>query len=249
MGGGSAIMRRGHRAQTPTPPGPLTIPAYWGFGGDSQTDGREAEATNAKSPIEAFHKIWIDSGFTAPSSLQKHGLSSRSLQETVNYIDGFTYAGTPWIHMQESGGQSDAGQTTSSEFGATFQAAWQTLAGLNPGGLYTYETAYSFQRDAEPGRNWDSYNTEMRARVVTLAGLGIVVKIAETDANIKTLVTAIGYSNVCFTSGGNIFHYRGTGNLMVALGYFQMFNYSPASLVLTNIDVPYKTECLAVIGG
>ena len=240
---------RGRTQAVQLPPSPTVLPSYWGFGGDSQTDGREAEATNAKSPIEAFHKIWIDSGFAAPTSLQKNGVSSRSLQETVNYIDGFTYGGTPWIHMQESGGQSDAGQTTSSEFGSTFQSGWQTLAGLNPGGLYTYETAYSFQRDAEPGRNWDAYNTEMRARVVTLAGLGIVVKIAETDANIKTLVTAIGYSNVCFASGGNVYHYRGTGNLMVALGYFQMFNYSPASLVLTGIDVPYKTECLAVIGG
>jgi len=238
-------------------PSPIILPSYWGHYGDSQTAGRESEAT-AKNPRTIFKTLW-DASYTPATYVDTStnaGVSGRSLANTLTYCLGRSanFAGTAWIHMQESGDQNNDGQRTASEFGTTFYDAWVDIAATYPGGLYSYETAHSFSpaRKAQPYRNWDTYNTEMRAQVAALALVGITVHIVETEARIDSLIAELGYDTVCFPdTAPNAYHYQGIGNFMVALTIFDTFNYNIAALDHSgiNLNSTHKAAAVAIFTG
>lgn len=249
----AAVARRtvGRRQQAPSTPGPVSLPAYWGFYGDSQTAGPETEPT-AVSPPVIFEIIWGDSGYAAPTSVTIDGVGGRWLAATRTAYEADSYAGTPWIHVQESGNQNQDGQRTASEWGDTFQSFMQAIATDYPGALITYETAYSFEREADAYRNWTSYNVELYSRVATLAGLGVDVIVVDTDTNIKALVTELTYDVVCFPDNAtDAYHYQGIGNLMIALTMFDALGYDVTALDLSGVNVleAHKTAAIVVITG
>ena len=240
-------------------PSPIILPAYWGHYGDSQTAGRESEAT-AKNPRTIFKTMW-DASYTPATYVDtstSSGVSGRILNATVSYCLGrvANFGGTAWIHVQESGGQDslDDSQETVEAFGTTFYDSWVSIAATYPGGLYSYETAHSFSpaRKAQPYRNWDTYNTEMRAQVAALALVGITVHIVETEARIDSLIAELGYDTVCFPdTDPNAYHYQGIGNFMIALTMFDTFNYNVGSLVHSgiNLNSSHKATAVAIFTG
>lgn len=253
-GGKTAIIKRGRATSNP-PPSPLTIPRYWGHYGDSQTAGREAEAT-AKNPKECFKRMWEAEGFSSilgNDTSTNAGVSGRSLAGTLTYLQGRpAFAGTAWIHIQESGDQNNDGQRTASEWGATFQQGWIDVETKHPGCFKSYETAHSFSpaRKAQAYRNWDAYNTELRSRVTTLAGLGIDVKIVETEYYIDFMIAALGYDTVCFPDSDiNAYHYQGIGNFTIALAMFKRFNYDVTTLdhSTINLNASHKSTAVSIV--
>jgi hypothetical protein len=128
----------------------------------------------------------------------------------------------------------------------------EDVAADYPGALISYESAYSFEREADAYRDWTSYNVELIARIATLAGLGITVHLVDTDTNIKALVTELTYDVVCFPDGhANQFHYQGIGNFMIALTMFDALGYDVSTLDHSgiNLDTGHKAAALAVITG
>lgn len=231
--------------------GPISLPAYRGYYGDSQTDGRETELT-AKSPPTIFEIIAADSGIIVPASVIRDGFSGRSLAGSFAAYQGDSFAGNPMIWFQESGNQDLNGQRTAAEWGATFRSIMRAIHSAHPLALLLYETAYSFRRELIPGRNWDPYNDELRASVATLAGEGITVHIVESDANIKALVAELTYDVVCFPDTDvNAYHYQGVGNLMIALSGFDTLGYDVTTLDLSGVTVleAHKAAAIWVITG
>lgn len=211
---------------------PITLPSRWGSYGDSQTGGRATE-TSSTYPMKCFRTLWDSSGYTSPVQQVNNGVGGRSLANSRIAYQGDTYASTPWIHVQESGDQNNDGQRTASEWGATFQAFMEEIAADHPGAIISYETAYSFSdaRKAQPYRNWDTYNTELRSRVATLAGNGITVHIVETEYYILLAVGSLTYDVVCFPDGeSNAYHYQGIGNFVIALAIFKALGYDVTTL-------------------
>ena len=253
MGGNSALSRRGISSYVP-PPAPLSIPAYWGWYGDSHTAGREPEVT-ANKPQTCFKIMW-DASYT-PATIDTHylnGQSGRSLANTLLRCLGRTHAGTPWIHMQESGDQNNDGQRTASEFGATFQQGWEDVYALWPDGFFSYETAHSFSpaRKAQPYRNWDTYNVELRSRIETLAGLGITVHLVETEYYIDLAIAEFGYDTVCFPDAhADAYHFQGLGNFAIALAQFKAYNYNVTALDHSgiNLNSTQKATAVAIVAG
>lgn len=235
---------------------PIALGTVWETRGDSQTDGRETETT-AISPMTCFEIIYNDSGLGSTPSVTRDGVSGCSLLETNARYTAAGLAGLTWCHYQESGNQNKTGQTTASEWGATFQAFMEEVAADHPSAVLSYETAYSFgpDREAEPYRDWDDYNTELDSRIATLSGSGITVVKVDTDTNIKALITSLGasgYDTVCFpTTDPNAYHYQAPGNLMIALTMFDALGYNVSALDLSGINVSasIKTDCLTVITG
>lgn len=275
-GGDSQDKREPTPEPTPTTPtpdqptSPLSVPAYWGFYGDSHTAGR-AEITSASSPSKVFRAIWDASGFTAPTQVQTRGVGGRSLQGTYEAWSKDSYASTPWIHTQESGDQSDAGQQTPVEFGNTFEAYWRAVDAKYPSALKTYETAHSFLllgtqwRDWQSTQNWQrwgyasqaeaiSYNAEMLRRIQILKDDGIVVHPVYTAEYIDALIARIPGGYPTIEVDGNPRHYNAIGNFMIALAMFKALGYDISSLNVSGITVDndsalntqYKTLCLEV---
>lgn len=251
MGGGNTLGRRGRSSYVP-PPSPLTIPRYWGHYGDSQTAGREAEAT-AKNPKECFKRMWEAEGFDSilgNDTNTNNGVSGRELAGTLTHLLARpAFAGTAWIHVQESGDQNETGQTTASAWGDTFQQGWIDIEAKHAGCFKSYETAHSFSpaRKAQAYRNWDAYNTELRSRVTTLAGLGIDVKIVETEYYIDFMIAELGYDTVCFPDTDvNAYHYQGIGNFTIALAMFKRFNYDVTTLDHSTISLNSSHKATAV---
>lgn len=253
-----AVCRKSYRAKSDvviTPPDPPVDPPSLlltrGAFGDSQTAGRATE-TNAENPINAFETMWADSGYES-TTLTRQGVSGRSLANTMAYCLGRTFSRTPWIHMQESGSQNSDGQRTASEFGDTFENGIININNRWPGTVFSYETAYSFSdaRKAQAFRNWDDYNTELRARVVNLQRQGITVTIVESEQYIEQLVAQIGYDVVCYADDiPNAYHYRGPGNFIIALAMYKSFGYDVMTLNHSNIAVnaAHKSAALAIVG-
>lgn len=252
-GGITALSRRGRSSVVP-PPSPMTIPAYWGWYGDSHTAGREPEVT-ANKPQTCFKIMW-EASYT-PATIDTHylnGQSGRSLANTLLRCLSRTHAGTPWIHMQESGDQNNDGQRTASEFGETFQQGWEDVYALWPDGFFSYETAHSFSpaRKATAYRNWDTYNVELRSRITTLAGLGITVHLVETEYYIDLAIAEFGYDTVCFPdTDPNAYHFQGLGNFIIALAQFKAYNYNVSALDHSgiNLDPTQKATAVAIVAG
>jgi hypothetical protein len=253
MAGGVRQLSRGRKGSQSEPPAPIVPPAYWGWYGDSHTAGREPELT-AKNPRTCFRTIW-EATLTPPTAVDTHyqtGVSGRRLQATLTYLLGRTHAGTPWIQIQESGDQNNDGQRTASEWGDTFQQGWIDIEAQWPGCFKTYETAHSFSpaRKAEPYRNWDAYNVELRSRVQTLAGLGITVRLIETEYYIDLLIAQLGYDAVAFPDAhADAYHFQGIGNFCIALATFKALNYDVTTLDHSGVilDASHKATAVSVV--
>lgn len=224
----------------------------WMFLGDSQTGGRASG--EVASPVTAFRAIW-DRSFPAEADADAHinGESGRILSATASHYAGRSDRGTrTWLHFQESGGQAGSGQNTAAEFGAAWEAFVRRIKQDSPRALISTETAFSFGREGEAGRNWDPYNVVLRQRLAALAKDGIQVRLAEVDRNIKALGAAVGARQVWFQADeSNRYHYKGLGNLMVALSLFAALGCDVQSLDLsgiTSISAADKARCVEIIG-
>lgn len=233
-------------------PGKAALGLRWMFLGDSQTGGRARDEVT--SHVTAFQAIW-DRSFPAQANAEAHinGESGRFLSATASHYAGRSDRGArTWVHFQESGGQSGSGQKTAAEFGATWEAFVRRIKAESPHALISTETAFSFGREGEAGRNWDSYNIVLRQKLDALAKEGIEVRLAEVDRNIKALNAAVGARNVWFQADeSNRYHYKGLGNLMVALSIFDALGYDVKALDLsgvTSVTAADKAKCVEIIG-
>jgi hypothetical protein len=237
---------------TPKPDtGRPNLGLVWMFLGDSQTGGRATG--EVVSHATAFQAIWTKT-FPAQASVSVHanGVSGRYLSGTASYYAGRSDRGTrTWVHFQESGGQDGDGQRTAAEFGTTWEAFVRRVKSESPNAVISTETAFNFGREDEPNRNWDAYNTVLREKVAALARDGIKVYVAEVDRNVKALDAAIGARNVWFQGDEtNAYHYKGAGNLLVALSIFDALGYDVSTLDLsgiTSVTADHKAKCLEVI--
>jgi hypothetical protein len=198
------------------------------------------------------------------------GRSGESLAQThthYNNVSSGTKNNRTWIHFQESGDQNKDGQATASGFGDTFDAFITAIRAVTPSALISTETAFNFDRGNphtagagqgsyvnENFRDWTTYNTELRARVAAWAALGVTIPIAETDRDIKLLQTAIGKSAVwfCVYNETNFAHYKGPGNVMIALSMFKALRYHDididdlADISTDDCSLAHKEACLEV---
>lgn len=238
----------------PAAPGPDTgkanVGLLWMFLGDSQTAGRASG--EVLSHVTAFRAIW-DKSFPSQANEEVHigGEGGRVLSGTASYYGGQSArTNRTWVHFQESGGQGE-GQTTAAAFGTTWEAFVRKIKAESPNALITTETAFSFGREREADRNWDPYNTVLRQKVDALAKEGIRVRVAEVDRNIKALDAAVGARNVWFQADEeNLYHYKGLGNLMVALSIFDALGHDVKTLDLsgiTSVPAADKARCVDII--
>jgi hypothetical protein len=248
--------------------------ALWWFVGDSQTDGRDTGVT--KSHAEPFCEIWqrtaaLDSvgpaapytglGSLSSSSPLKNGESGRTLSQSRAYYDAKTTGNVhktnvTFLWIQESGNQAGDGgsQDTPAKYKALIKA-WAIAAKANSASVVIIiETSFSFGREGEAGRNWNAYNDAFWEAVAELESEEeITVYVVDTDSIIKRLQTAIGASAVWFQSNeSNAYHYKGPGNLAIALGGFHALGYDIEALDLsgiTTVSTENKAECIAAVLG
>jgi hypothetical protein len=231
--------------------GKAAVGLLWMFLGDSQTSGRATGEVT--SHVTAFRAIW-DRSFPAQANEEVHinGESGRILSATAAYYGTRSdRGGRTWVHFQESGGQAGGGQGTAEEFGATWEAFVRKVKAESPSAVISTETAFSFGREGEAGRNWEPYNVVLRQKLAALAKDGIKVRLAEVDRNIKALDAAVGARNVWFQSDeANLYHYKGLGNLMVALSIFDALGYDVKTLDLggiTSVTAADKSKCVEIV--
>jgi hypothetical protein len=179
------------------------------------------------------------------------GFGGRVLAGTDEYYSGRSErSNRTWIHFQESGGQG-SGQTTATEFGATFETFVRKIKAQSPNALISTETAFSFGREGEGGRNWDPYNVVQRQKIEALARDGIKVYVAEVDRNVKALDAMVGAANVWFQrTEEQSYHYKDLGNLLVALSIYDALGYDVNTLDLsgiTTVSADHKAKCLEVV--
>jgi hypothetical protein len=201
----------------------------------------------ALSPIVAFNHIWSENELTPSSPTQTvSGVGGRTLAEAAAQYQSTSIATTPWVHTQESGGQG-TGQTTASEFGDTFEAFIAEIHSDWPDAIVTYETAFSFGREGEAGRNWGPYNEEMLARVATLESNGMSVIIVDTDKYIKLLQAALTPADVWYQAGQtNAYHYTALGNFMIAMLMLRTLGYVVSELTHASIDLDAGDKAVVV---
>jgi hypothetical protein len=228
--------------------------AKWMFIGDSQTAGRATGET--KSHHSAFATIWNANFSPAVTDTFSDGQSGGYLIEHMDRYDSERRrTDRTWVHFQESGGQTSSsrntGQATAADFGATWESFVRMIKAQSPAAVISTETAFSFGRESEAGRNWNPYNVALREKLAALAKEGIQVKLAEVDRNIKDLGAAVGAGNVWFQSNEtDAYHYKNLGNLMVALSIFDAFGYDVNKLdmsKITTVAADQKTKCLEII--
>jgi hypothetical protein len=211
----------------------------WLFQGDSHTDGRATG--DCRSPGRAFAAIW-DQTYATPT-VTHDGVSGCSLSATRGrYNARSTGAKSAYtmVVTQESGNQAadSPTQDTAAHFGDTFDDAMADIIASSASAIRVYETAFSFGREAESGRNWTDWNTELRSHIATLNAAGNHVYLAETDAIIKALQDGPDFvpSDLWFQAGeANEYHFTATGNFAIALGLFKALGYDVTALDTSNI--------------
>lgn len=235
----------------------------WMFLGDSQTGGRDVGAV--KSHVEALAMIWqtkypnkgpVNPYNGLPTNPYRDGVSGRSLAGAIaQYNSRPERLTATWVHIQESGNQlGDGGsQDTPAKFKALVKAHAIQAEANSPGVVQTFETAFSFGRERDAGRNWNAYNGALReAKAELQAENGINLRIVETDRDIKLLQAAITPAAVWFQAGeANEYHYRGPGNLMIALSMLKALGETVTMSDLSGITETteaVKQACLDVIG-
>ncbi len=231
---------------TLTLPATIDLGSNWMFFGDSETDGR-ANEPSANSQVIAFRNIWNQT-YSDSKSPFVNGFSGRTLQGTYNYyLTRSDRNAATWVHFQESGFQ-DTSQDTPEEFVAIFDLMVRSIVQATPNVVISTETAYSFEAEAELGRDWMQHNVQMRTKIDELRGESINVYIAEVDRNIKELVSrkrvelgaTLGQRSVWSDANDSIGrhrHYTGLGNLMVALSIFDALGYDANGLDLSDIRI------------
>ena len=213
---------------------PLLLGTVWRFFGDSQTAGA-AEESRASSHAVAMRNVWQASFGQPWPKVTIHGAGGCSLAQSIERYANLTQTekrDTTFIHFQESGNQQIDGQRTASEFAATFETFVRTVSAGSPSAIISYETAYSFQREALAGRNWNPYNIALREKIDFLRSQGFSIHLTDTDAKVRELVAALGFSTVIKADGG---HYRGNGNLLIALSILNTLGYDVSELNLSLI--------------
>lgn len=211
---------------------------------------------------------------TSGSNPYVSGRSGESLAEHLAHYNGVssgTKSNRTWIHFQESGNQDQDGQRTASEFGDTFDSKVTALRAGSPNALISTEDAFSFDRGNphtagggqgsyvnENFRAWGEsntgYNAKLRERVAYWATQGVTIPIAEVVRDIGLLQTARGKSAVwfCVYNETNFAHYKGPGNVMIALSRFKAFNYHDieladlADISTDDCSTADKEACLEV---
>jgi hypothetical protein len=235
----------------PADTGRADVGLRWMFLGDSQTGGRASG--EVLSHVTAFRAIW-DRSFPDKANEAVHvdGQSGRHLAATEDHYESRSERGDrTWVHFQESGGQDGAGQTSAAQFGVTFEAFVRKIKAQSPNAIISTETAFSFGRESESGRDWGPYNSVQRQKVEALAEDGIKVYVAEVDRDVKALDALVGAGNVWFQRDeNNAYHYKGLGNLLVALSIYKALGYDVNALDLsgiTSVSAADKAKCLEVI--
>lgn len=253
---------------------PIILPLYWGFFGDSNTLGRASSTLPAISPHQVFADIWDASGLPARAgNIQIIAQGGRSLATTRTYAESATFGGNPWIHIEESGDQSDTGQQTPLQYGATFEAMWRSIHARWPLALKTAANAPNFGRAvSERYRDWEttyqwaawgyasegvaiSYNAEMIRRIDILAADGILVTPCYIAERANALAAVIPGGAATLYSDTNPYHWSPVGRLIQALETFRALNWDVNALDLdvvtvhtdSGTDATYKTHCLNVI--
>lgn len=232
---------------------PLPLGNVWRFFGDSQTAGA-AEESSVRSHAVALRNVWQGSFGQPWPTVSIHGIGGCSLAQSTERYASLTQdekLATTFIHFQESGNQQIDGQRTAAEFVATFETFVRTVAQGSPNAIISYETAYSFQREALAGRNWNPYNVALRDKIIALRDQGFVIHLTDTDVKEKELVAALGFSAVIKEDGG---HYRGNGNLLIALSILSTFGYDVAALNLSlipdgQVTPAHKQLCVSIAAG
>lgn len=210
--------------------GAVDVGNEWGFWGDSETDDEAANSPKWTTMIAP----------TTVSSYVNGGRSGSALTYLIDRYEAYSNNGElTWVHFQESGNQNHTGQRTAQDFGDTFEEAVRSIATNSPNAVISYETAFSFGREAESYRNWDDYNDELRARIDDLEAEGITVILCDVDANIKALQTEIGDAREiwCQSDEGCAYHYKDLGNVMVALTIWASLGYTVGDLDLTDSEI------------
>lgn len=253
------------RSASPPPeePDPADIGTAWIIAGDSQTEGR-APAGTSQNPGTAFRHIWnenVNEGADI-TSFTNLGLGGSALSGTNDrYMNSGARTNATWVHTQESGNQDslDDSQITASAFKATFKSHIQDVATESPNAVISYETPFSFGRQGESGRNWDTdYETALREAVSELLSeSSITVILAEVRRDIELLEVwtngsiTITPADVWYQEGDdNWAHYTPLGNFMVALSMLVALGYDPTGYTftsITDVTADQKTACLAVI--
>ncbi|WP_321367555.1 hypothetical protein [uncultured Desulfuromusa sp.] len=221
------------------------IGTTWGFWGDSQTDGRASEASSCTSSPECIGNILG----TSPTEI--NGVGGRSLDGSHAAYDGYAgKAELSWVHFQESGNQDLTGQATAAAFGTTFEADMTNIASDSPSAVISYETAFSFGREAEAYRDWTDYNLQLYDSVETLSGSGVTVIVADVDANIKRLQDVYTPSAVWYQSGDtNEYHYTELGNFMVAVTVINSLGFDLDALDysgVADLDADQRAAAISI---
>jgi hypothetical protein len=253
---------------------PIVLPLYAGFFGDSNTAGRSDSMLPAKSPHQVFIDIYLANGGTAFAATPTiNGVSGRSLQSTLDYLAGRSFAGRPWVHIEESGNQNGLGQETPIEYGATMEAGIRAAYTRWPDALFTVATSPNFGRaNGEQWRDWKttlnwadwgylsegaaiSYNDELIRRVGIMAADGIDVLVIDVAPDEDALAAIIAGGATTLYSDTNPYHWSPVGRLMQALRTFHALGYDVNALDLdgetvhtnSTTDAQYKADCLAII--
>ncbi len=213
---------------------------------------------------------------TSGSNPYVSGRSGESLAEHLahyNSVSVPTKSVKTWWHFQESGNQDQDGQRSASEFGDTFDDFVTAIRAGSPSARISTEDAFSFDRGNphtagggqgsytnENYRAWglsnSGYNAELRTRVAAWAALEtpVIIPIAEVVRDIGLLQTAIGKSAVwfCVFNETNFAHFKGPGNLMIALSRYKAHGYHDididdlADISTDDCSLAHKEACLEV---
>jgi hypothetical protein len=244
------------------------------FLGDSQTSGRAAAGTTL-SHVHAFCKVAADNpevGFPANpytglnSNPFRNGDGGRSLAGTRAYYDTRT-TGTvnitnlSMLWFQESGNQlGDGGsQDTPAKYKAQIKA-WCIAAKANSAAVViVIETAFSFGREAESGRDWTLYNVALyEAQAELLSENGITIYIIDVDTHVKNLQTLLGGDDAAkaivwypSTDTQRAYHYTEVGNALIGIAGMKRLGRNIGALNLAGLDAvstDHKTAILTVLG-
>lgn len=224
----------------------VNVGTLWGFWGDSQTGGRAPAESSCTSSPEAIRNT---NPVITPSVITS-GVGGCSLAESNGRYDVHANkANRTWVHFQESGNQDMDGQRTAAEFAATFESVMINIHTDSPNAVISYETAFSFGREAESYRNWTTYNEALATSISTLQADGVTVVLADVDANIKALCAALGDASLVWYQSyqESAYHYTALGNFMVAITVWDALGYDVTALDYSGVSDINESHRLAAI--
>jgi hypothetical protein len=232
---------------------PVFIGILWMGVGDSEMDGRTPDSNNpCHTPMDAFRNVLNENEGAGVSSWTKVALGGAILAEHhTRYLASGSRGTRTWVYSQESGEQSGS-QATAAGFKADFKAYIIAVRANSPSAVISFETANSFNREAEGDRNWTSYNVVLREAIAELqAEEGITVYLSEADATIELLEAALTPADVWYQNPdvrGPYAHYTPLGNFALALSKCIALGRDPRTMTfasITDVTTPHKTAAVA----